>query len=654
MKNLTAALIIILLIAGCAAQEIEKSNAIAEGNIEIDKETPAKKDITKETPKKDIIDEVPAKEVEKPLIQKAPEEKIPRKNLSVYLGLWMPAPDAPSMQSMEKREDLVNIGSNAVAFGIGIKYEKDGSVLPQNADYVKEKTRELIRYYKEAGLAVIFSPEPVPSDIFGEPGPVPSEVMENFLSDYSDLIVELAEIAEEENVEIFSPMNELDYKLGVETSSTWGQDILPKIRRAFKGKVLWKGSLSEFFQGQKSIDFSGYDIVGFTIFPHGGINNYKEAVASSIEVLNKWAKEDGVPEVFVSEFGTYKPVQIAKEDEPKSIQHVFDAAKGKHVTGFFIFDPPSGFGTPIKGSKLEQTTREEFAKIKKPTAIPDLSGQENSDPSWKAGGVAIAGNYADADVVDLGNGKYRMYYSLEPEVSGFKGQVYSTISSDGKKWVQEDGTRMEWATFPSVIKLPDGRFRMYYQNAGVIKSAISSDGISWSEELGTRIDADNSAGLSLTVVGAPTVMKMGDKYLIVYFGAINQKYTDAGMVPNSETHLFLWATSSDGLTFEKKGIALDSRNNEFKGWIDGPEFVEWENELRLYFWSYKGIYHVTYKDGKFSESEDAVFEFTTDSDPKKPFPENPPGDPTLAKINGKWFMYYGQHEKGIYYATLEG
>jgi hypothetical protein len=36
-----------------------------------------------------------------------------------------------------------------------------------------------------------------------------------------------------------------------------------------------------------------------------------------------------------------------------------------------------------------------------------------------------------------------------------------------------------------------------------------------------------------------------------------------------------------------------------------------------------------------------------------PFPENPPGDPTLIEINDKWFMYYGQHTKGIYYATLE-
>lgn len=44
------------------------------------------------------------------------------------------------------------------------------------------------------------------------------------------------------------------------------------------------------------------------------------------------------------------------------------------------------------------------------------------------------------------------------------------------------------ATFPDVIKLADGRFRMYFQNAGVIKSAISTDGLTWQDEAGTRID----------------------------------------------------------------------------------------------------------------------------------------------------------------------
>lgn len=304
---------------------------------------------------------------------------------------------------------------------------------------------------------------------------------------------------------------------------------------------------------------------------------------------------------------------------------------------------------PQKPSASESAGTLQKVEVEPPQAVQQPP-QQTAGLSWQYGGPAITGNYADAEVVDLGDGRYRMYYSLEPEVSGFKGQMYSAVSSDGKSWVQDTGTRMEWATFPSVIKLPDGRYRIYFQNQGVIKSAISDDGLNWSDEAGVRIDAQNPAGLMLANVAAPTTMKIGDDYVMVYRGTINQKYP--AQVPNQDTQLFLWAVSKDGLNFEKKGVALDSRNSVFKGLLDGPEFVKWDDgSVRLYFWSYRGIYHANFKSGAFSQN--AQFDYTTSSDPRNQFPMNPPGDPTLARIGGSWFMYYGQHESGIYYAIYK-
>jgi len=270
--------------------------------------------------------------------------------------------------------------------------------------------------------------------------------------------------------------------------------------------------------------------------------------------------------------------------------------------------------------------------------------------SWQPKGVAISGQYADAEIVSLGTGNgYRMYYSEEPEVAGFSGKLYSATSSDGIIWSQESGVRKEWATFPSVMKLEDDRYRLYFQNDGKIKSAISSDGLTFSEESGVRMDSANSLGLVFENVAAPTVIKTGNDYVMVYRGTINERYT-AEQVPNSNTQLFLWATSNDGLNFEKRGIAIDSRNSVFKGLLDGCEFVQWDNGVaRLYFWSYSGVYHVVFN-GSFSEEE---FDFSTGTGSGQPFPENPPADPTLMKINDEWFMYYGQHGRGIYYANLE-
>lgn len=269
---------------------------------------------------------------------------------------------------------------------------------------------------------------------------------------------------------------------------------------------------------------------------------------------------------------------------------------------------------------------------------------------WNNGKSAISGKYADADIVDLGNGKYRMYYSEEPEVQGFEGRVYSATSTDGINWKSEAGTRMTWATFPSVIKLADGKYRMYFQRQQTIKSAISLDGLTWEEETGIRIDSSNNEGLELENVAAPTVISTDSSYLMVYRGTINQRYSTK--VPNSNTQLLFWATSDDGLSFEKKGIALDSRNSGFEGLLDGPELVKWDNSrTHLYFWSYNGISHVIFENNSFSQTPE--FDYTTASNSMAPFPENPPCDPTFMKINDSWFMYYGQHTEGIDYATLE-
>ena len=268
------------------------------------------------------------------------------------------------------------------------------------------------------------------------------------------------------------------------------------------------------------------------------------------------------------------------------------------------------------------------------------------------GGPAIEGNYADSDFVDLGNGKYRMYYAIEPEVPGNNLEVYSAVSSDGINWEKESGIRKTFATFPDIVKLPDGRWRMYFQNAGVIKSAISTDGLNWTDEPGVRIDK-NEPGFNLENVGAQGTIRLDDdNYIMLYRGTINEPYKTSEKLPNKDTHVYFWATSKDGLTFEKKGLAIDSRNETLLGAADGAEWVKWDSsgqvELRVYFWSYAGVFYMIYKDGSFSQP---VFDFTNNKNPMTKFPPNPPADPTLAKINGTWFMYYGQHTKGIYYAN---
>ncbi|HIH13454.1 TPA: hypothetical protein HA242_07060 [Candidatus Woesearchaeota archaeon] len=270
-------------------------------------------------------------------------------------------------------------------------------------------------------------------------------------------------------------------------------------------------------------------------------------------------------------------------------------------------------------------------------------------PAWTYGGQAIAGNYADSDFVGLGDGKYRMYYAIEPEVPGNKLEVYSATSSDGMKWVPEEGVRRTFTVFPDVVKLPDGTWRMYFQNAGVIKSAKSSDGLKWTDESGTRIDTKNNEGFAFERVAGPTTIYDGSKYIMAYSGALSGKYKDA---PNNEMAVLMWATSVDGLKFEVQGMALDTRNDNYYGFADTPDLIRWDDgKIKMFFWGYLGVYESIFTGEGFTEP--VMVYKAKDEDPMHRFPSSPPGDPTLGKVGEKWYLYYGQHTKGIYYATLE-
>lgn len=299
-----------------------------------------------------------------------------------------------------------------------------------------------------------------------------------------------------------------------------------------------------------------------------------------------------------------------------------------------------------------------YQKQQKPKA--DTSTTQTVSPTteaktqtWTKGDFAVKGTYADADIVQVDAKTWRMYYATQPEVKGNNFEVYSATSTDGKTWKQETGTRKTMATFPEVIKLKDGRYRMYYQSAGVLKSAISNDGLTFTDEAGTRIDKTNPDNLAFDNVAAPTVTQQDDgTFVLVYRGSINSRY--ANNTPNPSTQLLLWATSADGLSFTKKGIAIDSRNETLSGQLDGPDIVKWDDgKHHVFMTTYTGVYESTFDGTSFSEPKLAFA-----GEAKKTnmgFQGAPPGDPTLAKIDGTWFMYYGNtgSESGIHYATLQ-
>jgi len=248
-----------------------------------------------------------------------PEVILPRQDFDTYLGIWMPALYHLDIHSLQDAQDLNRIGANTAAFAMELAYNDEGYFHERRVDVARSRARHYTKLYKKSGLAVMIAPEPVEAKAQGKPGRIPLDIREAVLKNYEAEIIEFAEMAEKENVEIFSPMNEPDFKLGHKLASSWGQEILPKIRKVYSGKILWKGSLGKVFESYKRIDFKGYDIVGMTSYPLPDADWYREKIATQISILTRQAKEDGVPETFISEFGAIAKNRLQTKKRPSPL-----------------------------------------------------------------------------------------------------------------------------------------------------------------------------------------------------------------------------------------------------------------------------------------------------------------------------------------------
>jgi len=219
---------------------------------------------------------------------------------------------------------------------------------------------------------------------------------------------------------------------------------------------------------------------------------------------------------------------------------------------------------------------------------------------WVLKGFAVGekaghgkGNTIMADVILLDNGIYRMYYGYSLGMI-FTGHVATpqeppcikyAESKDGIRWTvkgivlkgdPDPKSREHVISGPRVLRLPDGRYRMYYfasqkQREGEqpqlhIRSAISNDGINFERE-GVRIDIapyDDSTGLRLAAHGTFFIAPNGD-YIAIFSGDFT---TEEGP---SDLKI---ATSKDGLTFT-------DFKTLYKDWHD-PIVIKVEGGYRLY------------------------------------------------------------------------
>ena len=133
---------------------------------------------------------------------------------------------------------------------------------------------------------------------------------------------------------------------------------------------------------------------------------------------------------------------------------------------------------------------------------------------------------------------------------------------------KEPGSRISGGSVPFITKLDDGRFRLYYCGPGGILSAISSDGLGFTQESGVRI-GPNFSNKFEKIVCDPTLIKLHDGKVRMYY-----KGADSGQGgPGQAIHKIFSAISSDGLNFQREGLRVDSELSGDKGWASVPDAI---------------------------------------------------------------------------------
>lgn len=146
-------------------------------------------------------------------------------------------------------------------------------------------------------------------------------------------------------------------------------------------------------------------------------------------------------------------------------------------------------------------------------------------------GVQAGLPVADVSAIKLDNGSWRIYAFAQ------KKGIVSATSKDGLEFTAEAGARLgDGAGMPRVIRLDDGRFRLYFIDGGGIGSAISSDGLTFAKEAGKRILAPTGVK---DISGISTPVKLKDGKWHVYFSDLPRP--GEGVKP----HYIYSATSSD-------------------------------------------------------------------------------------------------------------
>ena len=199
------------------------------------------------------------------------------------------ADDEINEESIKKIKEL---RGNSVNINVYYEYslENESFILLSNLTKIKEK----IELSHKNGLKVFLSP--FANLVGGHYTGGAITKPENFLNGAKNISIELAKLAQENNVEVYAVWNELGlaiHKLpnSVNLTNEWLQDVREDVRRVYNGTLTTKEGVQ--LELYESYNFSGYDCIGLTFYPFTtsfAKDPYKNITYAGVENLEEYEK----------------------------------------------------------------------------------------------------------------------------------------------------------------------------------------------------------------------------------------------------------------------------------------------------------------------------------------------------------------------------
>jgi len=289
----------------------------------------------------------------------------PSGEVSKYKGIWTHNIDVMRDMLMNT-ENLKQIGVNFIAVTVDVEMDDNGNMRAVGGN---DAIFYILAYHR-CGFKVLLTLDPChPTFVTGfewelgdnnatvKRGP---EILENFTS----LVMDWAEIAENYGVEMFSPLNEPQtFVRNSEEASEWVQEVLPGIRERYSGTIVLITHGGTDFNSFE-LDSTGYDRVALSgCSAWEPLESWRSHMREQIENLVAMVERDGCENGILLDFGSvylgeswYEPSEVQAFDENMQVQvlqMLFEEGWEK-TSGFFL---PAGRGWSFIGRLAENVVK---------------------------------------------------------------------------------------------------------------------------------------------------------------------------------------------------------------------------------------------------------------------------------------------------------